>query len=56
VRAGLRADLQNFRADYDRQRHTFLMLDLFPQNAEKLGRTFEKCLPPDTGADDGEGP
>ena len=56
VRASLRADLQDFRADYDRQRHTFLMLDLFPQNAEKFGLTFEKCLPPDTGADDGEGP
>jgi hypothetical protein len=45
LRERIRADLADFRGQFDRLRETFLMLDLFPENAGRFGLTFDKCLP-----------
>jgi hypothetical protein len=44
MREKVRAELADFRGQFDRLRETFLMLDLFPENADRFGLTFDKCL------------
>jgi hypothetical protein len=39
-----RRDLRDFPATYERHRQRFLMLDLFPQDQDRMGLTYEKCL------------
>jgi hypothetical protein len=44
LRQAVRRDLLDHRARYNRLRRRFLMLDLYPENEEKFGLTYEKCL------------
>jgi hypothetical protein len=44
VRAEVRLDLSDHRSAYDRLRRTFLMLDVFPENEERFGLSFERCF------------
>lgn len=45
LRIAIRLDLANHRAAYDRHRHTFLMLDLFPGDQARFGLTYDRCIP-----------
>jgi hypothetical protein len=44
VRAEVRADLSDHRSAYERLRKTFLMLDMYPENEERFGLTYERCF------------
>jgi hypothetical protein len=43
LRAEISADLSNHKRWFDHYRTHFLMLDLFPQNANRFTYTFEDC-------------
>lgn len=45
LRTSIRHDLRDSRQLYDRFRRTFLMMDLFPEDAERFGLTYERCIP-----------
>jgi hypothetical protein len=44
VRTEVRADLSDHRSAYERLRKTFLMLDIFPENEERFGLTYDRCF------------
>jgi hypothetical protein len=44
VRESVRSDLRDHRAEYDRMRQQFLMLDLVPENRPRFGLSFDKCF------------
>ena len=45
LRASVRRDLSDHRLWYDHWRHTFLMLDLFPDSEGRFGLTYDLCMP-----------
>jgi len=45
LRLQIRSDLADHRAQYDRMRSRYLMLDLFPHNERRFGMTYDLCLP-----------
>lgn len=44
LRTEVRADLSEHRSAYERLRRTFLMLDMFPENKERFGLTYDRCF------------
>lgn len=44
MRPALRARISDHRGLYDRLRETFLMLDIFPENAERFGLSYDLCF------------
>ena len=45
LRLEVRRDLADHRTAYDRYRAKFLMLDLFPKDAQRFGLTYDLCMP-----------
>jgi hypothetical protein len=45
LREQIRRDLVDHAGNYERQRHRFLMLDLYPDNSSNLGLTYDRCNP-----------
>ncbi len=45
LRLRVRTDLKDHRAAFARHRHTFLMLDLYPELEGRFGLKFEHCVP-----------
>jgi hypothetical protein len=44
LRESVRSDLRDFRRLYDRFKHTFMMMDLFPDDSARFELTYERCF------------
>jgi hypothetical protein len=49
MREEIKKDLRDHAGNYERLRHNFLMLDLYPENSGKFGLTYDKCKPESLG-------